>query len=238
MCRMCARSAAMARGSRWTAPVPSWRWSPRRWWPTALPVRPARGGARRRFGRPPAATDHHGGDARQVPRDRAVRGWHAGRGWRALLVLGVLQSLPDHHASGASWVAAFDQIMSSDPSSTQATFVAVNPANSNYVLVGCDQPFIWSSTDAGATWTRTAIGTGGDVRRILFDPRTAANPATTVVLAATPQGVFRSSDGGASWTSVLAADVTDLAASFAAPEAYYASVWRTGLFFATNPTGT
>jgi hypothetical protein len=138
---------------------------------------------------------------------------------------------------GSSWTSLFDTVMLNDPASTQATCVAVNPLDSNYVFVGCDQPFIWTSNDAGTSWTKRNVGTG-DIRRILVDPRTAANPATAVALAASAQGLYRSIDGGVTWTQVLAGNVTDIAASFAADEAYYASVWQVGLFHATSPTGT
>jgi hypothetical protein len=137
---------------------------------------------------------------------------------------------------GASWTSLFDEIMLADFDSTQATCITIDPSDPNRVFVGCDQPLIWVSTDAGSSWVKREVGDTGNVRKILVDPRSAGDPASTVLLAATSQGVFRSTDGGATFTRLLDGAVFDVAASFASDEAYYASMGP-GLFFATDPAG-
>jgi hypothetical protein len=74
----------------------------------------------------------------------------------------------------------------------------------------------------------------------VIDPRTAGNPAATVLCAATDQGVFRSADSGGSWTNVLSGDVWSFSASMptGGPDAYYAGVLRSGVFSTANPTVT
>src|SRR5438874_12686296 len=62
---------------------------------------------------------------------------------------------------GASWTSIFDGVMFADSGATQATCVTLNPLDSNYVFVGCDQPFMWLSADHGTTWTTRSVGTSG-----------------------------------------------------------------------------
>ena len=86
--------------------------------------------------------------------------------------------------------------------------IAIDPSNSNHVLVGAAGGGIWQSTDGGATWSpRSDFAPTLAIGAVAFDP---SGPAT--VYAGTGEGnfygslgagVLRSTDGGSTW-SVLA----------------------------------
>lgn len=65
---------------------------------------------------------------------------------------------------------------------------------------------VYKSTDGGANWFEASTGIAGqDVRALMFDP---ADPSGDTVLAGTggnganPGGVYRTTDGGATWNSL------------------------------------
>jgi photosystem II stability/assembly factor-like uncharacterized protein len=122
-------------------------------------------------------------------------------------------------SAGETWFPIFDAITS--VSSVGA--VAVAPSNGDVVYVGTgDQPVrglleltegdgIYRSVDAGRTWHHIGLEDSKRVSSILVDPR----DENTVLVAAlgaefqrsATRGVFRSTDGGATWTRTL--DVGD-----------------------------
>lgn len=104
-----------------------------------------------------------------------------------------------------------------------ASAVAVHPTNPNVVFVGTgdyagSRPYcmgIMKSTDGGATWTnygRAQFGTRA-IERILIDP---VNPQIVLVTTGRGSGgngfVWRSTDGGVTWSSVIntAASYSDM----------------------------
>jgi photosystem II stability/assembly factor-like uncharacterized protein len=93
---------------------------------------------------------------------------------------------------------------------------------------------MWKSTDAGKTWKRAGLADSRHITRIRVHPR---NP--DLVYAAvlghlfgpsSERGVYRSTDGGASWKRVLYVDdhtgAVDLAMDPANPRVLYAGTWR------------
>lgn len=83
--------------------------------------------------------------------------------------------------------------------------VAVSPTDSNLILIGgagnstCSRVFA-RSTDGGATFSGSGvadIGLHADAHAIAFAP---SNPS--IVYEANDGGIFRSADGGATWTSI------------------------------------
>ena len=80
----------------------------------------------------------------------------------------------------------------------------------------------------------------GSFVKLIVDPRTAATLATTVILAATSTGLWCLADGGATWSNVLAGSISSLIAYMptSGDDQYYAGVVQSGLFQATDPTGS
>jgi len=85
--------------------------------------------------------------------------------------------------------------------------VAADPTNANNILLGgagnsssanpCRSSVLLRSTDGGATFVRSDTGLHADEHAITFSP---SNPS--IVYTGNDGGIFKSTDGGASWTSL------------------------------------
>ncbi len=173
------------------------------------------------------------------------------RGGRVLAVTGV-PSEPETYYLGAAiggvwkttdgghaWTPLFDH-----EAVGSIGAIAVAPSNSNIVYVGTgetppreDVSFgngVYKSIDAGRTWTYVGLPDSQHIARILIDP-TDSNVVLVAALGHiygpnTERGIFRSTDGGATWTKVLYTDdVTggvDLAADPDNPSTVFAAMWQ------------
>jgi photosystem II stability/assembly factor-like uncharacterized protein len=74
----------------------------------------------------------------------------------------------------------------------------VDPIEPNIVYAGTQGDGMWKSLDYGDSWTKLVGLTPGTVQGITVDPGNNRR-----VFVATPQGVFKSEDGGGMWTNVL-----------------------------------
>jgi len=122
--------------------------------------------------------------------------------------------------------------------------IAVAPSNPDIIYVGTgesapreDVSFgdgIYRSGDGGRTWTHVGLPDSQHIARILIDPR---DPNVVLVAALghvygpnAERGVFRSTDGGASWRKVLYKDdrsgAIELAADPDDPSTVYAALWE------------
>jgi photosystem II stability/assembly factor-like uncharacterized protein len=122
--------------------------------------------------------------------------------------------------------------------------IAVAPSDPSTVYVGSGEADMRSdiihgngmyrSNDAGTTWTRIGLTDSRQIGRILVDPH---DPKILVVAAlghaygpSEMRGVYRSTDGGATWTRTLFRDrdtgAIDLAAD-PSMRVIYASLWQT-----------
>jgi photosystem II stability/assembly factor-like uncharacterized protein len=122
--------------------------------------------------------------------------------------------------------------------------VAVSSWDPNVVYAGTGEETVrgnvsegdgmWKSVDAGKTWKRAGLADSRHIARIRIHPR---NP--DVVYAAvlghlfgpsSERGVYRSTDGGATWKRVLFANdstgAVDLAMDPSNPRILYAGLWR------------
>lgn len=147
---------------------------------------------------------------------------------------------------GANWTPLTDRECSLamgwivlDPVDPDIVYAATGEQHfSGDSYYGCG---VLRSTDGGATWTQlgadvfdVATTTSGGVRisRILLDPRTAGSTANTTLYVAADNGVWKSTDGGVSWTRTLAAGnagpapATDLVMHPSNPDVLYAALGR------------
>jgi hypothetical protein len=130
---------------------------------------------------------------------------------------------PNLYQSSDGMTFAVDGIQSN------AFGVAFDPTSSGTAYVATQVSGVYKSMNGGATWATsngtlvpwsTSAGTFIDVRSIIVDP----NAPQTLYIGTNGQGVYKSIDGAASWTNVLAptASVTCLALTPGTPQTLYA----------------
>jgi hypothetical protein len=160
--------------------------------------------------------------------------------------------------AGTTWKPVFDAVHVASVGA-----VAVAPSEPNTVYVGTGDRSGWSftpgkgvfkSTDGGATWTNIGLRTAPYIGAVIVSPRDA-----NVVLVAAQgrggrggappsqteegRGVYRTTDGGRTWTRVLpatgvaAADASDLYYDFSDPAVVYASAATSGTGISRSTDG-
>jgi photosystem II stability/assembly factor-like uncharacterized protein len=142
---------------------------------------------------------------------------------------------------GASWYPVFD-----DQAALSIGDIAISRSNPKIVYAGTGEPNagggsitydgngIYKSIDGGESWLHLGLDRSGSIARILVHPD---NP--DIVYAAAmgrlfeknpERGVYKSTDGGKNWESILSiSDSTgciDLAINYKDPEIIYASMWE------------
>jgi photosystem II stability/assembly factor-like uncharacterized protein len=143
-------------------------------------------------------------------------------------------------SGGTTWFPIFDAVKT--VSSIGAVEVA--PSNANVVYVGTGDMItggtldqgdgMYKSTDAGATWQHIGLDASKHIQTVLVDPR---NPDIVMagalgdhVHTSDVRGVFRSTDGGATWARTLYIDdqtgIAKLARAFDVPDVIYATTVR------------
>ncbi|MGH9725418.1 MAG: WD40/YVTN/BNR-like repeat-containing protein, partial [Candidatus Acidiferrales bacterium] len=120
--------------------------------------------------------------------------------------------------------------------------VAVAPSDPNIIYVGTgeqtDGNGMYKSTDAGATWTHVGLENTHYISSIIVDPRNPeivlvgvlGHPILSVSAPSPEKGVFKTTDGGKTWTKTLYQDemagVSDLAVDPENPRVLYAALWH------------
>jgi photosystem II stability/assembly factor-like uncharacterized protein len=109
--------------------------------------------------------------------------------------------------------------------------IVVDSANPSTLYVGAwkntDDGGLWISHDAGRTWHETAFFKGQHVKALVQAP---SDPH--ILFAGTLQGVYRSSDSGATWTQISPPgsheihEIDSLAVDPADPGIVYAGTWH------------
>ncbi len=126
--------------------------------------------------------------------------------------------------------------------------IAVAPSNANVVYVGTGESDIrsqnsygigmYKSTDAGKTWKPIGLEGTRQIGRVVVDPKDANRlyvAALGNIYGPNPErGVFRSTDGGATWKKILVnaerpndVGAIDLAIDTKNPRVVYAAMWST-----------
>jgi photosystem II stability/assembly factor-like uncharacterized protein len=140
---------------------------------------------------------------------------------------------------GDDWTPVFDAA-----GSQSIGAIAISPHDVNDVWVGTGEAWprndvipgdgLYHSTDGAKTWTRAGLRETSQIARVILDPR---DPKRILVAAlgdpfrdSTERGIFRSTDGGRTWSKTLyagpAVGASDLAADPHNPDVLYAGMWR------------
>ncbi|PYO39731.1 MAG: glycosyl hydrolase, partial [Gemmatimonadetes bacterium] len=141
---------------------------------------------------------------------------------------------------GVHWRAVFD----SQPAQAIGA-LALAPSAHNLLWAGTGETFfirsttalgngVYRSTDGGRSWQHMGLEATGRIARIVIHP---ANPDVVLVCAlgraygpAPDRGVYRTADGGKSWTRVLFVDpntgCSDLAIDPGDPNTLFAGMWQ------------
>ena len=165
-------------------------------------------------------------------------------------------------SAGATWFPVFDSIKSV----AAVGAIGVAPSDPNIVYAGTgDMPTggsinqgdgMYRSSDAGLTWRRVGLDDSRQIPSLIIDPR---DPNLVIAAAqgdlhqkSDARGVFRTTDGGATWTRTLFVDqetgVEKLATAFDEPRVIFATtdrhyiapgaIQRRGAAPDSGPTGT
>jgi photosystem II stability/assembly factor-like uncharacterized protein len=141
---------------------------------------------------------------------------------------------------GVTWTPIFD----AQPIASIGA-IAIAPSDPQTIYIGTGESDmrsdisygdgVYKSKDGGATWRNIGLRDSQNIGRILIDP----HDANMLLVAAlghafgpnTQRGVYRSTDGGATWTKVLAKNddtgAIDLAWDPANTSILYAAMWQT-----------
>ncbi|HET7564266.1 MAG TPA: hypothetical protein VFJ96_04680 [Gemmatimonadaceae bacterium] len=128
--------------------------------------------------------------------------------------------------------------------------VSVAPSHPDIVYVGTGDPTGWSftpgngvykSTDAGATWTNIGLKSTRYITSLIVDPRNADIVLVGALGSAqrgggdanSARGVYRTTDGGRTWTHVLYVDahtgVSNMSYDYSDPRIIFAVFQRSGV---------
>jgi photosystem II stability/assembly factor-like uncharacterized protein len=167
-------------------------------------------------------------------------------------------------ASGGVWksingATTFKPVFDREPAQSIGA-VTIDPSNHKIVWVGTGESWarnsvsigngVYKSTDGGENWTNVGLKDSERIARILVDPK----DSNTVFACATghlwndndERGVYKTTDGGATWKKVLAGangstGCAMLATNPQEPKTFYASMWdfrRQGWTFRSGGPGS
>ncbi|MEM6804035.1 MAG: T9SS type A sorting domain-containing protein [Bacteroidota bacterium] len=142
---------------------------------------------------------------------------------------------------GLNWEAVFDNEnslsigdMALAPTNDSIMYVGTGEANAGGGSLAYDGDGIYKSNDAGKTWSYIGLPEIGSVGKVLVHPK---NPEEVFVAAmgplfknSTDRGVYKSSNGGFSWSKILykndSTGFIDFAMHPDHPDTLYAAAWE------------
>ena len=143
---------------------------------------------------------------------------------------------------GRTWLPIFD-----DQPTQSIGAIAVAPSDPSILYVGSGEGLhrpdlsvgdgVYKSTDAGKTWKHTGLDDAQQIPQIVVDPRNPDRVYAAVLGhpygPSEQRGVFRSLDGGKTWSRVLYKDAntgaSDIEIDPKHPEVLYAALWESRL---------
>src|SRR3984957_8763576 len=149
-------------------------------------------------------------------------------------------------SGGTTWKPIFD-----DQHVASIGDIAIAPSDSKLIIVGTGEQTagdgVYRSTDAGATWTNIGLKDSRFISTVLVDPRNPniivvgvlGHPILGVGAASENRGVYKTTDGGKTWTKTLYKDdtagVSNMAADPDNPRILYSALWKPFDFRAGPP---
>ena len=136
-------------------------------------------------------------------------------------------------SGGMTWYPIFDQVMEVDSIGA----IQVAPSDPNIIYAGSGDAVsspatgtngdgMYKSTDAGKTWKHIGLEGTTKIPKILVDPKDP-NIVVVVAMGGSQRGIFRTDNGGQTWTNVLHPDDEtggrDLSSLFDEPNVIFAT---------------
>jgi photosystem II stability/assembly factor-like uncharacterized protein len=143
--------------------------------------------------------------------------------------------------TGASWTPIFDDELSLSigdiaiaPSDPDIIWVGTGEANAGGGSMSYDGFGIYKTSDAGNSWEHIGLENSGSIGRLVVhpsDPQTCYVAAMGRLFSDNPdRGIFRTTDGGASWEKVLYINDSvggiDIVMHPNHPDTLYAAMWE------------
>lgn len=141
---------------------------------------------------------------------------------------------------GTTWTQTSFTQVTANPNDSYAQYgqkMAIDPNNPNIVYVGTPSNGLWVTQDGGTTWQKVAqvpaSSAASGITGILFDPAVGGaigGVTQTIFAESNGNGVYHSTNGGASWTLLSGGPTTIVNAAVSSTGVYYATdgnnLWR------------
>ena len=141
---------------------------------------------------------------------------------------------------GTTWTQTSFAQVSANPNDSYAQYgqkMAIDPSNPNIVYVGTPSNGLWVTKDGGVTWQQVSqvpsASAASGFTGILFDPAiggVVGGVTQTIFAESNGNGVYLSTNGGASWNLLTGGPTTVVNAVVSSTGAYFATdgqnLWR------------